>query len=191
MEVGVQPPSPVNSNPADLTRVFTKKRKKEEVKLMTDDASLKHKQRRSNIRTGSAAYFCIIGFLVIFLCIVAPPAAPRSGRVKFVFIYRTSYVGLTSSQHLATVIRYADRVNQHFRASRRHQAENFTSFITRLIRLWHNMSSGFQRGEGIFETRYYVILHVFYVISFFSSPLKLGTLHEYTCLTEARRLSPP
>ena len=28
-------------------------------------------QRRSNTRTGSAAHFCIIVFLVIFLCIVA------------------------------------------------------------------------------------------------------------------------
>ena len=89
-------------------------------------------QRRSNIRTGSAACFCIIGFLVIFLCIVAPPAAPRSGRVRFVFFYRASYVGLTSRQHLATVIRYADCVKEHFRASRRCQAENFTSFITGL-----------------------------------------------------------
>ena len=93
------------------------------------------KQRRSNIRTGSAAHFCIIGFLVIFLCIVAPPAAPRFGRVKFVFFYRTSYVGLTSCQHLATVIRYADCVKQHFRPSRRHQVDNFTSFISRLSRL--------------------------------------------------------
>ena len=29
----------------------------------------------------SAAYFCIIGLLVIFLCIVAPPVATRSWRV--------------------------------------------------------------------------------------------------------------
>ena len=67
---------------------------------------------------------------------MAPPAAPRSGRVEFVFIYRMSYVGLTC-QHLATAIRYADHVKQHFRASRRHQAENFSSLITRLIRLWY------------------------------------------------------
>ena len=66
------------------------------------------------IRTGSAAHLCIIWFLVIFLCIVTPPAAPRSGRVKFVFLYRTSYVGLTSRQHLATVIRYADCVKTVF-----------------------------------------------------------------------------
>ena len=95
-------------------------------------------QRRSNIRTGSAAHFCIIGFLVNFLCIVAPPAAPRSGRVKFVFFNRASYVGLTSRQHLATVIRYADHIKQHFRLSRRHHAANFTIFITRLLRLWQN-----------------------------------------------------
>ena len=66
---------------------------------------------------------------------MAPPAAPRSGRVKFVFFYITSYVGLTS-RHLATIIRYADHVKQHFRLSRRHQAANFTGFITRLLRLW-------------------------------------------------------
>ena len=55
-------------------------------------------QRRSNIRTGSAAYryFLLIGFLVIFLCIVAPPVGTRCRRVRFVFFYRTSYVGLTS-----------------------------------------------------------------------------------------------
>ena len=33
----------------------------------------------------------------------------RSWRVRFVFFFRTSYVGLTSRQHLATVIRYADQ----------------------------------------------------------------------------------
>ena len=55
-------------------------------------------QRRSNIRTGSAAYFLLIGFLVNFLCIVAPPVGTRSRRVRFVFFYRTSYVGLTSRQ---------------------------------------------------------------------------------------------
>ena len=95
-------------------------------------------QRRSNIRTGSAAYFCIIGFLVIFLCIVAPPVGTRSRRVRFVFFYRTSYVGSTSRQHLATVIRYADCVKQSFQTSRRRQRENFTSAITRLLRLWFN-----------------------------------------------------
>ena len=72
-------------------------------------------QRRSIIRTGSAAYFCIIGFLVIFLCIVAPPVVTRSRGVEFVFFYRTSCVGLTSRQHLATAIRYADCVKQPFR----------------------------------------------------------------------------
>ena len=71
-------------------------------------------QRRSNIRTGSATSFCIIRFLVIFLCIVAPPVATRSRRVKFVFFHRTSYVRSTSRQHLATVIRYADCVNRPF-----------------------------------------------------------------------------
>ena len=55
-------------------------------------------QRRSNIRTGSAAYFWLIGFLVNFLCIVAPPVGTRSRRVRFVFIYRASYVGFTSRQ---------------------------------------------------------------------------------------------
>ena len=39
-------------------------------------------QRRSNLRTGLAAYFCIIGFLVIFLCMVAPPVAARTCRVS-------------------------------------------------------------------------------------------------------------
>ena len=42
-------------------------------------------QRRYNIRTGSAAYFLLIGFLVNFLCIVAPPVGTRSRRVRFVF----------------------------------------------------------------------------------------------------------
>ena len=64
-------------------------------------------QRRSNIRNGSAAYFCLIGFLVNFLCIVASPVGTRSWRVRVVFYYWTSYVGLTSRQHLATVIQYA------------------------------------------------------------------------------------
>ena len=59
------------------------------------------KQRRSNIRTGSAAYILLIGFLVNFLCIVA--VGTRCRRIRFVFFYRTSYVGLTSRQHLATV----------------------------------------------------------------------------------------
>ena len=59
--------------------------------------------------------------------------AMRSWQVRFVFFYRTSYVGLTSRQHLATVIRYADCVKQHFRASRRHLVVNYTSFITRLL----------------------------------------------------------
>ena len=63
-------------------------------------------QRRYNIRTGSAAYFWLIGFLVIFLCIVAPPVGTRCQRVRFVFFYRMSYVGSRSHQHLATVIRY-------------------------------------------------------------------------------------
>ena len=95
-------------------------------------------QRRSKIRIDSAAYFCIIGFLVNILCIVAPPVGTRSWRVKFVFFYVTSYVGSTSHQHLATVIRYADSVNsvkQPFRPSRRRLVANFTSLITRLIRL--------------------------------------------------------
>ena len=53
-------------------------------------------QRRYNIRTGSAAYFWLIEFLVIFLCIVAPPVGTRCQRVRFVFFYRTSYVGSRS-----------------------------------------------------------------------------------------------
>ena len=57
-------------------------------------------------------------------------------RVRFVFIYRTSYVGSTSRQNLATVTRYADCVKQHFRPSRRRLVANYTSFITRL--LWMN-----------------------------------------------------
>ena len=32
----------------------------------------------------SSAYFLLIGFLVIFLCIVAPPVGTRSRRVRFV-----------------------------------------------------------------------------------------------------------
>ena len=90
-------------------------------------------QRRSNIRTGSTAYFWLIGFLVNFLCIVAPPVGTRSWRVRFVFFYRTSYVGSTSRQHLATVIRYANCVKQRFRPSGRRLVANYTSFITRLL----------------------------------------------------------
>ena len=72
-------------------------------------------QRRSNIRTGSAADFLLIGFLVNFLCIVAPPVGTRSRRVRCVFFYRASYVGSTSRQDLATVTRYADCVKRPFR----------------------------------------------------------------------------
>ena len=56
------------------------------------------KQISSNIekmelnRTGSAAYFWLIGFLVHFLCIVAPPVGTRSFRVRLAFFYRTRYV---------------------------------------------------------------------------------------------------
>ena len=96
------------------------------------------KEGRSNIRTGSAAYFWLIGFLVNFLCIVAPPVGTRSRRVRFVFFYRMSYVGLAPRQHLATVIRYADCVKQRFRPSRRRLVANYTSFITRLLWLWSN-----------------------------------------------------
>ena len=90
-------------------------------------------QRRSNIRTGSAAYFLLIGFLVIFLCIVAPPVGTRCRRVRFVLFYRTSYAGSTSRQHLATVTRYADCVKQHFQTARRRLVANYTKFITRLL----------------------------------------------------------
>ena len=58
--------------------------------LVKRSNSLTHNQRRSKRRTGSAAHFCIIGFLVIFLCIVAPPVRTRSRRVWFVFFYRTN-----------------------------------------------------------------------------------------------------
>ena len=78
----------------------------------------------SNIRTGSAAYFWLIGFLINFLCIVAPPVGTRSRRVRFVFFYRSSYVESTSRQHLTTVIRYADCVKQRFRPSRRRLVAN-------------------------------------------------------------------
>ena len=94
-----------------------------------------YRQRRSNIRTGSAAYFLLIWFLVNFLCIVAPPVGTTSRRVWFVFFYRTSYVRSSSHQHLATVIRYFDCVKQHFQTSRRHLMANYTKFITRLLRL--------------------------------------------------------
>ena len=77
------------------------------------------KEGLTYIRTGSAAYFWLIGFLVNFLCIVAPPVETRSRRVRFGFFNRKSYVWLTSRQHLATVIRYADCVKQRFRPSRR------------------------------------------------------------------------
>ena len=90
-------------------------------------------QRRSNIRTGSAAYFLLIGFLVNFLCIVAPPVGTRCRRVRFVFFHKTSYVESRSRQHLATVIRYADCIKQPFQTSRRRLVANYTSFITRLL----------------------------------------------------------
>ena len=61
-----------------------------------DSIEMRLEQRRYGIRTGSAAYFCIIGFLVIFLCVVAPLVATRTRQVKLVFFQRTSYVGLTS-----------------------------------------------------------------------------------------------
>ena len=88
------------------------------------------------IRTGSATFFRLIEFLIIFLCMVAPPLGTRSWRVTFVLIYTASYVGLTSRQSLATLERYADYVKQPFRRfSRRSLEANFSSFITRLVRL--------------------------------------------------------
>ena len=75
-------------------------------------------------------YFCVIGFLVIFLCIVAPPVGKRFRRVRFVSFYRPSYVGSTTRQHLAIAIRYAACVKQPFQTYRRRQRENYTSFIT-------------------------------------------------------------
>ena len=42
-------------------------------------------------------------------------------------------------QYLATVIRYADCVKRPFRQSRRRLVANFTSFITRLLRLWYKV----------------------------------------------------
>ena len=47
-------------------------------------------------------------------------------------------------------------------------------------------SSEFQRGEGRFKTRHYVILHVFLRHTFLL-PVEI----RYTCLTEARRLASP
>ena len=67
---------------------------------------------------------------------MAPPVGARSRRVRFVFFYRTSYVGSASRQHLATVIRYADCVKQPFQTSWHRLVANFTSFITWLLRLW-------------------------------------------------------
>ena len=46
-------------------------------------------------------------------------------------------------------------------------------------------SSDFQRGEGRFKTRHYVILHVFLRHTYLPFEIR------YTCLTEARRLSQP
>ena len=76
------------------------------------------------------------GCIVYMLCIVAPPVGTTSRRVRFVFFYRTSYVGSTSRQHLVTVIRSTDCVKQPFQTSRRRQRDNIPSFITRLLRLW-------------------------------------------------------
>ena len=48
------------------------------------------------------------------------------------------------------------------------------------------MSSEFQRGDDIFKTRHYAIFHAF-LRHIFLLPVEI----RYTCLTEARRLSPP
>ena len=56
-----------------------------------------NKQRRSNIRTRSAVYFWLIGFLVILLCIVALPVGTRSWRVRFVFLLQNELCWITIS----------------------------------------------------------------------------------------------
>ena len=78
-------------------------------------------------------YNRVLGY---FLMYSGASGGDESWRVRFGFFYRTSYVGLTSRQHLATVIRYADCVKRTFRASRRCLRENFNSFNTWFIILW-------------------------------------------------------
>ena len=48
------------------------------------------------MRNGSDAYFRLIGFLVIFLGIVAPPVeGVRSRRVRFVFFTELCWINIT------------------------------------------------------------------------------------------------